>query len=64
MTDDEKSSIHDALRFLAEKFKEKVVEVLAAVHGRTAKGLTQVYQRILRLKQLGVEIVTPKYDKF
>ena len=39
LTDDEKSSIQDALRLLAEKFKEKVVGVLAAVQGRTAKGL-------------------------
>ena len=31
LTDDEKSSIQDALRFKAEKIKEKVVEVLAAV---------------------------------
>ena len=33
--------------------------VLEAVQGRTAKGLPQVYQRIFRLEQLGVEIVTP-----
>ena len=33
--------------------------VLAAVQGRTAKGLTQVYQRIFRLEQLVMGIVTP-----
>ena len=35
------------------------MEVLAAVQGRTAKGLTQVYQRIFCLEQLGAEIITP-----
>ena len=31
--------------------------VLAAVHGRTAKGLPQVYQRIFRLEQLDMGVV-------
>ena len=35
------------------------MEVLAAVQGRTAKGLTQVYQSFFRLEQLVMEIVTP-----
>ena len=35
------------------------MEVLAAVQGRTAKGLTQVYQSFFRLEQLGMGVVTP-----
>ena len=37
------------------------MEVLAAVHGRTAKGLTQVYQSFFRLEQLVMGVVTPKF---
>ena len=37
--------------------------VLAAVQGRTAKGLPQVYRRFFRLEQLVMEIVTPKLNK-
>ena len=35
------------------------MEVLAAVQGRTAKGLTQVYQSFFRLEQLVMGVVTP-----